>query len=74
MPSERDFVTMTNDEWNPAIGDMVQVILQNIPSVGIVVSVCTDTITVKGAWWQENFSKEKVTYLHPESVEGEEEC
>jgi hypothetical protein len=65
---------MTSDEWNPAIGDMVQVILQNIPSVGIIVSVHTDTIIVKGAWWQESFSRKEVTYLHPESDEGEEEC
>ncbi len=74
MPSERDSGTMTSDDWQPTVGDMVQVKLQKIPSVGMIIDLQGEEIIVKGAWWQEAFRKEEVIYIHPESGKGEEEC
>jgi len=72
MPSERDSGTMTSDDWHPAVGDMVQVTLQKIPSVGMIIDLQGEEIIVKGAWWQEAFRKEEVIYIHPESEKGGE--
>ena len=54
---------MSSAKKEPEVGDMVQVFLSGIPSVGIVFSIKGDTVVVKGSRWEAAFSKDEVVCL-----------
>lgn len=56
---------MSDSGHEPRVGDLVQVFLSGIPSVGVIFSIDGEKVTVRGSRWEGVFSKEEIRRLPP---------
>ena len=55
-------------KWIPQVGDMVQVDMREVPSVGIIIEVGDEYVLVAGARWKEKFHPDNVKHLEAEEL------